>query len=199
MQTHTHTHTAFPAEVVISHLCQAGAGAGLPSGQGPRPGSMPSSIPTWISDPSMCSLLSEDVLTTQGLLQPHLSSGYWPGPVALPLKGGRRSGSRVTGQRRELLLIAYSCPSKALSPDLALDKETHIDWEPRDPWASIRRAAIYKARLSPAQKFVGSKRLLPHPGSCGRKMLAAPCRPVQELTREGPREALREGPLRWPR
>lgn len=86
-----------------------------------------------VSDPCVCSLLSEDVLTTQGSLYPHLSSGFRPGPAALPLKGGRRSGSRVTGQRWELLLTARSCQSEALSPELALDKETHTDWSPETP------------------------------------------------------------------
>ena len=39
----------------------------------------------------------------------------------------------MTGQRWELLLTACSCPSKALSPELALDKETHTDWSPETP------------------------------------------------------------------
>ena len=111
---------------VISHLCQAGAGAGLPSGQGPGPGSMPGSLPIWVSDPSVCGLLSEDVLTTKGSLQPHLSSGYWPGPAALPLKGRRRSGSRMTGQRWELLLTSPFLPERSPQPRAGLGQgNTH--------------------------------------------------------------------------
>ena len=128
-----HTHRGDPAthpppplpslqRGVTSHLCQAGAGAGLPSGQGPRPGSVPGSIPTWVSDASMCSLLSEDVLTTQGSLQPHLSSGCWPGPAALPLKG-RVKG---TGQRWELLLTSLFLPEQSAQPRAGLGQgNTH--------------------------------------------------------------------------
>lgn len=63
-------------------------------------------------------------------------------------------------------------------------KEKHTEWEPRDPWTLGRRAAVYKVRLLPAQKLLGSKLRLPRPRSCGRKMLGAPCWPVRELTRE---------------
>ena len=76
------------------------------------------------------------------------------------------------------------------------------------PWT--RKHTLTGSPVTPGPRFtalqftkqgslLGSKQLLPRPGSCGRKMLGTSCRPLQELTREGPRGALREGPLRWPR
>lgn len=89
--------------------------------------------PHLVSDPCVCSLLSEDVLTTQGSLYPHLSSGFRPGPAALPLKDRRRSGSRVTGQRWELLLTSPFLPEQSPQPRAGLGKETHTDWSPETP------------------------------------------------------------------
>lgn len=101
------------------------------------------------------------------------------------MKGGLLTGSAVGPPLLISLhpLRAHSLsPTAALSPRLALVKEKALIWSPRTPgpWA-----AVYKLRLFPAQKFLGSKLLLPRPRSCGKKMLGAPCWSFQGIEEVG--------------
>lgn len=134
------------------------------------------SVPT--SQTPACDICSQGrVLTTQNSLGHRLRPACWvcacsPGP-----QQGKEI--RVKGCHLSTCLFRSPCLPSERKPSAPLTTGKNTEWEPRDPWTTGCRAAVYKLRLFPAQKFLGSKLLLPRPRSCGRKMLGAPCWPIR--------------------